>query len=138
MDRALGDFLEASGLEEAGDASAIHDVERVRGLLIAAAKARHALSYSQILGQLGLRFSRPKMRSLCRTLDAIDAEGALRGEPGLAVLVVRESDGLPGTRLVDRTHTLSRRLDRATSRPLRRAATAFGLCLLGREAQLSA
>ena len=96
MDRALDEFLQTSGLEEAGDASAIHDVERVRGLLITAAKARHALSYSQALGQLGLRFSRPKMRSLCRTLDAIDAEGALRGEPGLAVLVVRESDGLPG------------------------------------------
>ena len=96
MDRALGDFLEQSGLEQAGDVSAIHDVERVRGLLLTAARARHALSYSQILGQLGLRFSRPKMRALCRTLDAIDAEGALRDEPGLAVLVVRESDGLPG------------------------------------------
>lgn len=36
------------------------------------------------------------MRALCRTLDAIDTAGAARGEPGLAVLVVRESDRLPG------------------------------------------
>ena len=45
---------------------------------------------------LGLAFSRPKMRALCRTLDRIDQDGAASGEPGLAVLVVRESDGLPG------------------------------------------
>jgi hypothetical protein len=36
------------------------------------------------------------MRAYCRTLDAIDAAGAAAGEPGLAVLVVRESDRLPG------------------------------------------
>lgn len=36
------------------------------------------------------------MRALCRTLDAIDAAGAAVGEPELAVLVVREGDGLPG------------------------------------------
>lgn len=45
---------------------------------------------------LGTRFTRPKMRALCKTLDRIDAEGASAGEPELAVLVVRESDGLPG------------------------------------------
>ena len=36
------------------------------------------------------------MRALCRTLDAVDAAGAASGEPELAVLVVREADGLPG------------------------------------------
>ena len=82
--------------DEDEDLSALHDVARVRALLIDAATARHALSYAQALGRLGLRFTRPRMRSLCRTLDAIDAEGAARGEPGLAVLVVRESDWLPG------------------------------------------
>ena len=35
------------------------------------------------------------MRALCKTLDAIDAAAAA-GEPQLAVLVVRESDRLPG------------------------------------------
>ena len=45
---------------------------------------------------LGHRFTRPKMRALCKTLDAIDRAGAARGEPELAVLVVRQSDGIPG------------------------------------------
>lgn len=45
---------------------------------------------------LGYPFSRPKMRALCRVLDAVDEDCAARGEPELAVLVVRQSDGLPG------------------------------------------
>lgn len=68
----------------------------MRALLIAAARRGTALSYSDVLDQLGHRFTRPKMRALCRTLDAIDAAGAAAGEPELAVLVVRESDSLPG------------------------------------------
>jgi hypothetical protein len=36
------------------------------------------------------------MRAVCKTLDAIDAAGRAAGEPELAVLVVRESDRLPG------------------------------------------
>ena len=36
------------------------------------------------------------MRALCRTLDVIDEAAREAGEPDLAVLVVRESDGLPG------------------------------------------
>jgi hypothetical protein len=79
-----------------GGAGSIADVARVRAMLVAAAQAGHALSYSELLGQLGHRFTRPKMRALCRTLDAIDRDGAERGEPELAVLVVRESDRLPG------------------------------------------
>ncbi len=74
----------------------IADVARVRGLLMAAAKAGEAVSYSQLLHELGHRFTRPKMRALCKTLDAIDRAGAAAGEPELAVLVVRESDRLPG------------------------------------------
>ena len=79
-----------------GDASAIADVPRIRALLIEAAREGAAVSYSRLLGQLGLRFTRPKMRALCRTLDRIDAEAIAAGEPELAVLVVRESDRLPG------------------------------------------
>lgn len=74
----------------------IADTTRVRELLIAAAKDSRAMSYSEILGLLGHRFTRPKMRALCKTLDAIDESGRANGEPGLAVLVVRESDRLPG------------------------------------------
>lgn len=72
------------------------DPQEVRAHLVAAAAAGHALSYSQLLEHLGYGFSRPKMRALCRTLGAVDEEAAARGEPELAVLVVRQSDGLPG------------------------------------------
>jgi hypothetical protein len=72
------------------------DPQLVRSLLIEAARQGRALSYSEILMQLGYRFTRPKMRALCKTLDAVDTISADRGEPDLAVLVVRESDGLPG------------------------------------------
>jgi hypothetical protein len=70
--------------------------EDVRLHLVAAAKAGIALSYGELLGQLGYSFSRPKMRALCAILGAVDEAAALRGEPELAVLVVRQSDGLPG------------------------------------------
>jgi hypothetical protein len=72
------------------------DLPEVKALLIAAARAGRDLSYSEMLLALGHRFSRPKMRSLCRLLDAIDESGRMAGEPELAVLVVRESDRLPG------------------------------------------
>lgn len=77
-------------------AARIADVALVRSHLLAAARAGLALSYSELLNLLGTRFTRPKMRALCKTLDRIDAEGAAMDEPELAVLVVRESDGLPG------------------------------------------
>ncbi len=76
--------------------AAIADAPRIRTLLIEAARERRAVSYSELLALLGLRFTRPKMRALCVTLDAIDRAGRSVGEPELAVLVVRESDGLPG------------------------------------------
>ena len=74
----------------------LHDPDEVRAHLVAAAAAGHALSYSELLEHLGYGFSRPKMRQLCKTLGAVDEEAAARGEPELAVLVVRQSDGLPG------------------------------------------
>lgn len=77
-------------------AGAIADVDRVRGLLQDAAREGRALSYSELLGVLGHRFTRPKMRALCRTLDRVDEDARAAGESELAVLVVRESDGLPG------------------------------------------
>ena len=72
------------------------DPAEVRAHLIASAKAGSSITYSQILGHLGFAFSRPKMRALCVTLGAVDEDAATRGEPELAVLVVRQSDGLPG------------------------------------------
>lgn len=79
-----------------GPAAAIADVALVRDHLVAAARRGEPVSYAELLIALGHRFTRPKMRALCRTLDAIDRLAAEAGEPELAVLVVRESDRLPG------------------------------------------
>ncbi len=92
----LSQWLEDEGFAPEEPAAAIADVPRVRAMLVAAAREGRAISYSEALGALGLRFSRPKMRALCRTLDAIDEQAAAAGEPELAVLVVRENDRLPG------------------------------------------
>ncbi|WP_246848271.1 MULTISPECIES: ribose-phosphate pyrophosphokinase [Sphingomonas] len=92
----LGSWLAANGFEPAEGPGTIADAALVRTLLVAAARDGRSLSYSELLRALGHRFTRPKMRALCKTLDAIDTAGAQDGEPGLAVLVVRESDRLPG------------------------------------------
>lgn len=75
---------------------ALADPAELRLYLVAAAKAGTALTYSEVLERLGYSFSRPKMRALCSILGAVDEEAAARGEPELAVLVVRQSDGIPG------------------------------------------
>ncbi len=64
--------------------------------LVAAASAGVALTYAELLERLGFAFSRPKMRQLCAILSAVDEEAEARGEPELAVLVVRQSDRIPG------------------------------------------
>lgn len=77
-------------------AGLLADPAEVRKLLVAAAAASEPITYSELLNALGHRFTRPKMRALCKVLAAIDADAAELGEPELAVLVVRQSDGLPG------------------------------------------
>jgi hypothetical protein len=77
-------------------AEALADPGEVRAHLVAAAKAGVSLSYGELLEHLGYRFTRPKMRALCAVLGEIDREAEARGEPELAVLVVRASDGIPG------------------------------------------
>jgi len=77
-------------------AGLLADPAEVRAHLIGAAAAREAITYSELLNQLGHNFTRPKMRALCTVLGHVDGEAAERGEPELAVLVVRQSDGLPG------------------------------------------
>ena len=75
---------------------ALADPEEVRLHLVAAARAGVSLTYSELLERLGYHFSRPKMRALCSVLGTVDEDAAGRGEPELAVLVVRQSDGIPG------------------------------------------
>jgi hypothetical protein len=77
-------------------AEPLADHDEVRAHLVAAARAGVALSYGELLEHLGYRFTRPKMRALCAMLGDIDRAGAARGEPEFAVLVVRQSDGIPG------------------------------------------
>lgn len=79
-----------------GSIGRLADPAEVRAHLVAAAASRRALTYSELLEHLGYGFSRPKMRQLCKTLGAVDEEAIARGEPELAVLVVRQSDGIPG------------------------------------------
>lgn len=69
---------------------------QVRSILVAAASAGEPVTYAELLNALGHQFTRPKMRALCKTLAIVDEAAAERGEPELAVLVVRQSDGLPG------------------------------------------
>ena len=78
------------------EAGLLADPREVRAILVAAAKSGEAISYSEVLALLGHHFSRPRMRQLCKVLCHVDEEAADRGEPELAVLVVRQSDGLPG------------------------------------------
>ena len=77
-------------------AGLLADPQEVRAILVASAQAGQAISYSEVLGLLGHHFTRPKMRALCAVLADVDQEAEARGEPELAVLVVRQSDGLPG------------------------------------------
>ena len=77
-------------------AGLLADPAEVRSILVASARAGQPISYSELLGLLGHDFSRPKMRALCKVLSFIDEEAAEQGEPEFAVLVVRQSDGLPG------------------------------------------
>jgi len=79
-----------------GSAGLLADPAEVRAILVSAARAGEAVTYSEVLALLGHDFSRPKMRALCKALAFVDEEAAGRGEPELAVLVVRQSDGLPG------------------------------------------
>lgn len=77
-------------------AGALADVARIERLMQIIAAEGRDVSYSEMLLTLGFRFTRPKMRALCRTLDEVDRRAAAAGQPELAALVVRESDRLPG------------------------------------------
>ena len=70
-------------------AERLADPAEVRAHLIGAARAGTALTYAELLERLGYHFSRPKMRQLCVVLGDVDRDSEARGEPELAVLVVR-------------------------------------------------
>lgn len=72
------------------------DPGHVAALLHAAARAGESMTYAEVLGHLGHGFTRPRMRALCAVLADVDAAERGAGRPDLAVLVVRQSDRLPG------------------------------------------
>jgi hypothetical protein len=74
----------------------VFDIDHIEALLQASAAAGRRVSYSELLLAIGQRFTRPRMRALCKVLDEIDNRAAAAGQPELAALVVRESDRLPG------------------------------------------
>ena len=82
--------------DDDGRAGLLADPDEVRAILISAAKAGESITYSEVLAFLGHQFTRPKMRALCKVLGYVDDQAAALGEPELAVLVVRQSDRLPG------------------------------------------
>lgn len=72
------------------------DPDHLAAVLQAAAGAGESVTYAEALAALGQRFTRPRMRALCAVLGEVDAGERGAGRPELAVLVVRQSDGLPG------------------------------------------
>lgn len=74
----------------------LFDINDIEALMQATAREGKPISYSEALDLLGFNFSRPKMRALCVALGEVDRRAAERGEPELAVLLVRASDKIPG------------------------------------------
>ena len=72
------------------------DVDRLEALLIEAARARRSLTYAEVLAEFGIRITPRRVYGLCRDLGTVCERNRARGEPELAVLVVRKSDRLPG------------------------------------------
>ena len=76
--------------------SALVEVDALEALLVAAARARCSMTYAEVLAHFGMRITPRRVFALCRDLGEVCARNRDRGEPELAVLVVRKADRLPG------------------------------------------
>lgn len=72
------------------------DLDRLEGVLVAAARERRALTYGELLAFFERRVTRITVGAICRDLGLLERRRAGEGWPDLACLVVRKSDGLPG------------------------------------------
>lgn len=72
------------------------DVDRLEALLVAAARSRKSMTYAEVLAQFGIKITPRRVYALSRDLGEVCARNRARGEPELAVLVVRKADRLPG------------------------------------------
>jgi hypothetical protein len=84
------------GTASARPRAALVDVERLEALLIEAARAGRTLTYAEVLAHFGIRITPRRVFALCRDLGVVCERNRARGEPELAVLVVRKADRLPG------------------------------------------
>lgn len=75
---------------------ALFPIDELEALLILKAKSGQAVRYGEVFGWFGLPFQRFQIGQLCAALDEVDSRQRGRNLPELAVLVVRQSDGLPG------------------------------------------
>jgi hypothetical protein len=76
--------------------SGLVDTDRLEALLVEAARARRSLTYAEVLAHFGIRITPRRVFALCRDLGVVCERNRARGEPELAVLVVRKADRLPG------------------------------------------
>jgi hypothetical protein len=76
--------------------SGLVDIDALERLLIEAARARTSMTYAEVLAHFGIKITPRRVFALCRDLGEVCARNRARGEPELAVLVVRKADRLPG------------------------------------------
>jgi hypothetical protein len=72
------------------------DIDRLERVLLDAARSGRTVTYGQVLRYFDKGVGRGTVALLCRDLGLVCARNRARGEPELAVLVVRKTDGLPG------------------------------------------
>jgi hypothetical protein len=75
---------------------ALFPVDELEALLVLKAKGGRAVSYGEVFAWFGIPFQRFQVGQLCAALDEVDRRQRGLGQPELAVLVVRQSDGIPG------------------------------------------
>lgn len=73
------------------------DLDLLEVRLLAAARAGTPVTYGALLAFFERRVTPITVRALCRDLGRVCDRIEARGGPDLACLVVRASDGLPGT-----------------------------------------
>jgi hypothetical protein len=76
--------------------SGLVDIDALEALLVEAAYERRSMTYAEVLAHFGIRITPRRVYALCRDLGAVCERNRARGEPELAVLVVRKADRLPG------------------------------------------
>ncbi len=75
---------------------ALFPTEDLAALLIVRAKSGRSITYGEVFCWFGLPFQRFQVGQLSAALALVDDMERAQGHPELAVLVVRQSDGLPG------------------------------------------